>query len=131
MKRWQAYLIVLGLLSLFLIIIVTESQRDTPTRRHIREEFIKPFVEAEIYGVITKVRRTDKDLKNVLSGRRSQEFYYFDLNENWEKHFDTGLNEPIQVGDTIRKDKGANRFSLTRKGRGMFYISYPIDSKML
>lgn len=127
MKKIKGFLVVFGILAFFLILLITESNRDTPARRQIRKDYIDPFVEAQLYGVITQVRRTDLDLTNVLSGRRSQRFTYFDFDQQQNKNFETGLDEPLLLGDTIRKNKGENHFTLS--GHGRTYESYRIDSK--
>lgn len=125
MKRIRGLFIIMIILGVFTTILINESGRDTPYKRRVHEEYIKPFVDAKLNSVIISTRRTDLDLENFL-GRRSQQFCCRDYATNVVDCFDTGLSEPILIGDTIRKRAGENRFRLSRKG--YYYESYPIDS---
>lgn len=127
MKRWQQRLLLLAVMGLFVFLVVTQGTKETPYSRRINQLYIKPFVEATIYGVITEVRDKSFDLESVLYHRNAKEFVYRDLKTNGLNRFEVSRNEPVRVGDTIRKGKGQNWFLLFRVN-GKVYQSYPIES---
>ena len=101
-------------LGLFLLVLFTQGRKETPFSRRIYQQYKKPFIDAELNGVIIDVRSKASDLENIVYWRNAKEIIYRDLQTAGESRYEVDWNEPVHVGDTIRKEKGQNGFSLFR-----------------
>jgi hypothetical protein len=112
---WKRRLLALCGMGLFLLLVIHEGTKKTAIGDRMYDRYTRPFIEASAYGVVTKVGQADLDLENVIYVTKpGKEFYYFDLNENWEKRYHIARDSPIQVGDTIYKVGGEKHYNLIK-----------------
>lgn len=128
MNIQQQRLLVFACMGLFTALLFTQSNRETPFSKRIHQQHTKPFVEAQLYGVVTEVRNTSLELENLIYSRNVKEFVCQDLQTNGLDRYEVSKDEPIQVDDTIQKGAGQNWFVLFRKN-GRVYRSHPIDRR--
>lgn len=129
MKRWQAYVLLLTGMGLFILFLIWQSEKETPAGKRSHTKYIEPLVQAELNGVVVDVSRANFDFDNFTDLSRMLQFDYLDIRTNARGRLHTRNTEPIQVGDTIRKRAGENQFSLTRRGKSGSYVSDRIDLK--
>lgn len=125
MSKWHQRFIAAGLMGLFVTLLICQGKRDTPFSRRIDQQYIQPFIDAQLSGIVIKVRNKSLDLENIVSGRKAKEFISQDLSTYKLSRYEVGWDEPVQVGDTIRKNSGQNWFLLSRQN-GRLYHSHPI-----
>lgn len=128
MSDWKLRLVPVVIMGLFILILINESRRETPFTRRLDHLYIQPFIDAQLNGVVVKVRSKSLDLENFVYARNANEFVCQDLLTDQLSRYEVRVDEPIQVGDTIRKSSGQNSFLLFCPN-GEFYRSHAIRTR--